>query len=43
MTPISVTAYSAFKTPATCEIFFDLQTRDQIQELISTAKTARDQ
>jgi UDP-N-acetylenolpyruvoylglucosamine reductase len=38
----AVTAYSAFKTPATSELFFDFTDRTQIEDLLAIAKRARD-
>lgn len=38
----AVTAYSAFKTPATTELFFDLTDRAQIADLLTLAAQARD-
>ena len=38
--PVKVTAYSAFKTLATTELFFDFTHRDQIGELVTIAKQA---
>ncbi len=40
MAPVAVTAYSAFKTPATSEIFFDFKEYEQIPELLRVAKIA---
>jgi UDP-N-acetylenolpyruvoylglucosamine reductase len=38
----AVTAYSAFKTPATTELFFDLTDRSQIADLLVMTAQARD-
>ena len=37
----AVTAYSAFKTPATTELFFDFTDRAQIADFLTIAAQAR--
>ncbi len=38
MAPVPVIAYSAFKTPATSEVFFDFKEREQIPEFLRITK-----